>query len=324
MRIVVSLFEIPRKIDEPKKNGRKLEYGTEESLKKKQKKDVNSKDSNPFSQMGFQRSKLSATAKKTTEGKSKYSLDFETSNSQRSVELPSNEPPNEPTIEKKVEKKEETKEEKKEKEPSLVFERFRKTGQIPTPPSLKEPSQPINSPKKTLQPSDVVRLPFHKEGNKHEQRWDTIQKALSGSIATTQELESRIRFYFESAPFHAFHYFFRRFASFEERQTFFTVTLPFIQKLALRLPELFDQVCIPLLLPQIQRNVILSQERIACLLANAFLCTFLPTKDDLPSINFVRIFTGKCTSRTVGKLRCLLHYFRRLSEQSKKLYPFNS
>lgn len=64
-----------------------------------------------------------------------------------------------------------------------------------------------------------------------------------------------------------------QFLSTEERQYFFDVTLPRMQALALRLPELVPKP-IPFLKQQQDSAVTLSQEQIACLLANAFFNTF--------------------------------------------------
>ena len=54
---------------------------------------------------------------------------------------------------------------------------------------------------------------------------------------------------------------------------FFSKVVPFIQKLALRMPDLFpDEV--PLLLQRKEGVISLTREQVACLLANAFFCTF--------------------------------------------------
>ncbi|KAG0326773.1 hypothetical protein BG004_002905 [Podila humilis] len=58
-----------------------------------------------------------------------------------------------------------------------------------------------------------------------------------------------------------------------ERDRFFRVLLPRMQELALRLPELVKKP-IPFLKQQEDSAVTLSQEQIACLLANAFFCTY--------------------------------------------------
>ncbi|KFH70804.1 hypothetical protein MVEG_03652 [Podila verticillata NRRL 6337] len=109
-----------------------------------------------------------------------------------------------------------------------------------------------------------------------------------------------------------------QFLSPTERDRFFKVVLPKIQELALRLPELVRKP-IPFLKQQQDSAVTLSQEQIACLLANAFFCTFPCRNTTLPrypSINFSSLFyseEGTCTSTNAAKLRCLLHYFDRVT-----------
>lgn len=64
----------------------------------------------------------------------------------------------------------------------------------------------------------------------------------------------------------------------DKRELFFNVVLPKIIKLALRLPELIPSA-IPLLNRSTStKSISLSQQQIASLLANAFLCTFPTTK----------------------------------------------
>jgi len=64
-----------------------------------------------------------------------------------------------------------------------------------------------------------------------------------------------------------------QYLSSQERARFFDVILPKMQALALRLPELVHKP-IPFLMQQKDSAVTLSQEQIACLLANAFFNTF--------------------------------------------------
>ncbi|KAG0308251.1 hypothetical protein BGZ98_008511 [Dissophora globulifera] len=68
-----------------------------------------------------------------------------------------------------------------------------------------------------------------------------------------------------------------QFLSSDERSHFFEVTLPRMQALALRLPELVKKP-IPFLKQQQDSAITLSQEQIACLLANAFFNT-LPSRN---------------------------------------------
>ncbi|VDL89193.1 unnamed protein product [Schistocephalus solidus] len=110
-----------------------------------------------------------------------------------------------------------------------------------------------------------------------------------------------------------------------------------IADLALRLPELVTQP-IPLLRQNKEMSLSLSQLQIACLLANAFYCTFPQRTSpgaeseyrNFPTINFISLFCtstartagtlnspgrmvkGKASSIKIEKLICLLHYFSRV------------
>lgn len=59
----------------------------------------------------------------------------------------------------------------------------------------------------------------------------------------------------------------------EETDSFFCNLLPKIIKLALKLPNLITSP-VPLLKQHSNQSISFSQMQIACLLANAFLCTF--------------------------------------------------
>uniref|UniRef100_A0AAY3ZT41 poly(ADP-ribose) glycohydrolase n=1 Tax=Denticeps clupeoides TaxID=299321 RepID=A0AAY3ZT41_9TELE len=88
---------------------------------------------------------------------------------------------------------------------------------------------------------------------------------------------------------------------------------------------LFFSICqylspIPLLKADRNHSVTFSQEQIACLLANAFFCTF-PRRNsrkseysNYPDINFCRLFEGS-SPRKVEKLKTLLWYFRKVTEK---------
>lgn len=64
----------------------------------------------------------------------------------------------------------------------------------------------------------------------------------------------------------------------EETEEFFNNLLPKVVKLALQLPTLITRP-IPLLKQNHNHSISFSQLQIACLLANAFLCTF-PHRND--------------------------------------------
>ncbi|XP_033951956.1 poly(ADP-ribose) glycohydrolase [Pseudochaenichthys georgianus] len=96
-----------------------------------------------------------------------------------------------------------------------------------------------------------------------------------------------------------------------------------IAELALRLPELVKKA-VPLLKRGHPAAITLSQTQIACLLANAFFCTY-PRRNfsgpkaeyhNYPSINFTSLF-GNSSSRKEQKLRAIMHYFQEVT--AKKL-----
>lgn len=125
----------------------------------------------------------------------------------------------------------------------------------------------------------------------------------------------------------------------EETQHFFKNILPGIINLALQLPDIVP-CSIPLLKCGTARTLSMSQLQIACLLANAFLCTF-PWRKDIaatyPGINFFRLLTTEffaflCfnyvnvflfrlfaaqhrLNAVAEKLKCVCHYFRRVLEK---------
>ncbi|KAK3846764.1 MAG: hypothetical protein J3R72DRAFT_514669 [Linnemannia gamsii] len=95
-----------------------------------------------------------------------------------------------------------------------------------------------------------------------------------------------------------------QFLSREERDRFFNVILPGMQQLALRLPELVRRP-IPFLKQQQDSAVTLSQEQIACLLANAFFCTFpcrnAPNQHVTSNHYRKRPYSGQFEDRSTGK-----------------------
>ncbi|TNN83752.1 Poly(ADP-ribose) glycohydrolase [Liparis tanakae] len=95
--------------------------------------------------------------------------------------------------------------------------------------------------------------------------------------------------------------------------------LPDMVQLALRASELCTKP-IPLLKRGMNHSITMSQEQVACLLANAFFCTF-PRRNtrrneygNYPDINFFRLFEGS-SSRKIEKLKTLMCYFKSVTEQ---------
>ncbi|XP_070697290.1 poly(ADP-ribose) glycohydrolase isoform X2 [Pempheris klunzingeri] len=107
-----------------------------------------------------------------------------------------------------------------------------------------------------------------------------------------------------------------------EAQHLFEAILPDMVDLALSAPRLCTMP-IPLLKSRMNHSLTLSQEQIACLLANAFFCTF-PRRNsrkseycNYPEINFYRLFEGS-SLRKIEKLKTLLCYFRRITQTRPK------
>ena len=154
-------------------------------------------------------------------------------------------------------------------------------------------------------------------------RWDVITQSLRKPIANSYDLEEAILSYNSRKwSFSSLHSYFSDHCSEDEGDSFFGQVLPRVVDLALSLPDLVTHA-LPLLKKQQDYSVSLSQQQIACLLANAFLCTF-PRRNargaaaeysNYPNINFNSLFYGNSkkgvTSVAANKLTCLFHYFTR-------------
>ncbi len=179
-----------------------------------------------------------------------------------------------------------------------------------------------------------VRMPcssqslYPVEGGNLVGRWDLIKKSLGNKITNSHEFETALlsynSHYAKSWDFRGLHVYFEKLCSDEETEMFFSVVLPQIICLALRLPEIVTHA-VPLLKQQQNYSITLSQQQIACLLANAFLCTF-PRRNSVkskseyssyPFINFNRLFSANMKNSISqdgeNKLRCLFHYFTRVT-----------
>lgn len=160
-------------------------------------------------------------------------------------------------------------------------------------------------------------------------RWNLIQETLLQPINTSMEFEKAVKTYnsqYESIwEFSALHHLLdyeNKQYSIDQCSDFFTSLLPKIIRLALQLPELI-QGSIPLLKAgREDKSITMSQQQSACLLANAFLCTFprrnSKKKDheysNYPEINFNRLFQWDQYKRqnVLEKLKCILNYFKRV------------
>lgn len=155
-------------------------------------------------------------------------------------------------------------------------------------------------------------------------RWELIETALLGrEISNSKELELAIcsynSKYAKSWTFRGLHMFFEDELDEPEANLFFTGILPKIIRLALQLPTLIP-CSIPLLKHGHNLSLSMTQQQIACLMANAFLCTF-PRRNTqkmnseykhFPDINFNRLFQST-QATAMEKLKCVCHYFRRVT-----------
>nr|XP_033338421.1 poly(ADP-ribose) glycohydrolase isoform X1 [Megalopta genalis]XP_033338422.1 poly(ADP-ribose) glycohydrolase isoform X1 [Megalopta genalis]XP_033338424.1 poly(ADP-ribose) glycohydrolase isoform X1 [Megalopta genalis]XP_033338425.1 poly(ADP-ribose) glycohydrolase isoform X1 [Megalopta genalis]XP_033338426.1 poly(ADP-ribose) glycohydrolase isoform X1 [Megalopta genalis]XP_033338427.1 poly(ADP-ribose) glycohydrolase isoform X1 [Megalopta genalis] len=189
---------------------------------------------------------------------------------------------------------------------------------------------------------DFVRMPHSKynlypveqDGTRRcRNRWELIQESLLQSFVSSQQLETAIlsynHTYAERWNFAALHHFFSETVDEDEMNIFFDVLMPKMVQLALHLPVLVTGA-VPLLKRHTNATITLSQLQIACLLANAFFCTF-PRRNSTspqseygtyPYINFNRLFSAcrrdkwnRCAS-VMEKLKCIFHYFRRVTAKA--------
>lgn len=179
--------------------------------------------------------------------------------------------------------------------------------QTPVKESPEQPPRPHKAPSKW--DSEHVRLPCAPESKyprenedgttSIDSRWEMIERALLQPIESAAELQAAIlsynTTYRDQWNFRALHQLLDEELDESESRVFFEDLLPRIIRLALRLPDLI-QAPVPLLKQHHNTALTLSQQQIACLLANAFLCTF-PRRNTLkrkseyssfPDINFNR------------------------------------
>uniref|UniRef100_A0A9J8AGD1 poly(ADP-ribose) glycohydrolase n=1 Tax=Cyprinus carpio carpio TaxID=630221 RepID=A0A9J8AGD1_CYPCA len=155
-----------------------------------------------------------------------------------------------------------------------------------------------------------------------QSRWELICSALEGECKSSLDIKDAILSYniahAKRWDFTALNYLCTEGMENDEVQHLFNVTLPKMMKLVLNTPKICTQP-IPLLKSRMNQSLTMSQEQIACLLANAFFCTF-PRRNsrrseyaNYPEINFYRLFEGS-SLRKIEKLKTLLCYFRRVTE----------
>ncbi|KAK6316292.1 hypothetical protein J4Q44_G00138160 [Coregonus suidteri] len=160
-------------------------------------------------------------------------------------------------------------------------------------------------------------------------RWEVVFKQLDSlakkTTASVGDVEKAIKKYnpkYENQwSFDALHTFVQEAP---KEENYYTSVFPKIAELASRLPHHIKKA-IPLLQRGQTHSITLSQSQIACLLANAFYCTF-PHRNspnpraeynNYPTINFNSLF-GKWSERKREKLRAILHYFHTVTDQATR------
>ncbi|XP_067876663.1 poly(ADP-ribose) glycohydrolase [Heterodontus francisci] len=155
-------------------------------------------------------------------------------------------------------------------------------------------------------------------------RWELIRTALLRKFANSLDVKDAIlkynAAYAKKWDFAILNYLCTEDLNDVETQHLLQSLLPEMAELALRLPTLCTQP-IPLLKQKMNHSITMSQEQIACLLANAFFCTF-PRRNNkakfeysnFPDINFKKLFEGSSLKKA-EKLKTLFCYFRKVTEK---------
>ncbi|MEQ2276761.1 hypothetical protein XENORESO_008321, partial [Xenotaenia resolanae] len=154
-------------------------------------------------------------------------------------------------------------------------------------------------------------------------RWDLIKETLSQKFTNVSEWKEAVLKYSASHAkkwdFTALDLYCNKVLEPDAEEHLFDCLLPDMVRLALRASELCTKP-IPLLKRGMSHSITMSQEQVACLLANAFFCTF-PRRNsrkteycNYPDINFFRLFEGS-SSKKIEKLKTLMCYFKSVMEQ---------
>ncbi|XP_041829181.1 poly(ADP-ribose) glycohydrolase isoform X2 [Melanotaenia boesemani] len=157
----------------------------------------------------------------------------------------------------------------------------------------------------------------------NKSRWELIKETLNKKLTSALEMKEAVLTYNASHAkkwdFRAFHLYCTKVLESDAAEHLFDSLLPDMVQLALRASELCTKP-IPLLKRGMNHSITLSQEQVACLLANAFFCTF-PRRTsrkteyiNYPDINFFRLFEGS-SSMKIEKLKTLMCYFQSVTEQ---------
>ncbi|XP_027144942.1 poly(ADP-ribose) glycohydrolase isoform X3 [Larimichthys crocea] len=158
----------------------------------------------------------------------------------------------------------------------------------------------------------------------NKSRWQLITETLNKEFTSQSELKNAILKYNASNAkkwdFTALNLYCTKVLEPDSAEHLFDSLLPDMVQLALRASELCTKP-IPLLKSGMNHSITMSQEQVACLLANAFFCTF-PRRNsrkteyyNYPDINFFRLFEGS-SSRKIEKLKTLMCYFKSFTEET--------
>nr|CDS26366.1 poly(ADP ribose) glycohydrolase [Hymenolepis microstoma] len=172
--------------------------------------------------------------------------------------------------------------------------------------------------------ASYVKMPCSPHNVYHENgqsvsRWGIIEKALSSPIKTVEDFRKAVLKY--NARF-TDDWTFEHLEAALQMEPNYAPLLSMIANLSLKLPQLIPQP-IPLLQKNQETSLTLNQYQVACLLANAFYCTFphrnARSKDseyaNYPFINFGTFLSKgfrNTTKTTDHKVLCILHYFHRI------------
>ncbi|XP_054605219.2 poly(ADP-ribose) glycohydrolase isoform X3 [Nothobranchius furzeri] len=176
------------------------------------------------------------------------------------------------------------------------------------------------SSKNTIPVEDqvIVQEPQHLES---KSQWEQIKKTLTKKPTNVDELTKAIlkhsAFQAKNGDTAALHSYCTKVLDPDAVEHLFDSLLPDMMQLALRVSELCTKP-IPLLKRGVSHSITMSQEQVACLLANAFFCTF-PQRDireccNYPDFNFFRLFKGS-SSKKMEKLKTLMCYFKMVTQQ---------
>uniref|UniRef100_I3KGH0 poly(ADP-ribose) glycohydrolase n=1 Tax=Oreochromis niloticus TaxID=8128 RepID=I3KGH0_ORENI len=157
----------------------------------------------------------------------------------------------------------------------------------------------------------------------NKSRWELIKETLNKTFTNPHELKNAMLKYSSSHAkkwdFTALHLYCTKVLEPDAAEHLFESLLPDMVQLALRASELCTKP-IPLLKAGMNHSITMSQEQVACLLANAFFCTF-PRRNsrkmeysNYPDINFFRLFEGSSAKKT-EKLKTLMCYFKSVTEK---------